>query len=99
MVKQILQYIKGHVRIRITGSSYERFLNMCAKHQIVLWDLQPEEHAYEASLSIKGFKMLKPLAKKSGTKVRIVARYGLPFFCFNTETGRCCLEGQLLESS
>lgn len=93
MVKQILQYIKGHVRIRITGSSYERFLNMCAKHRIVLWDFQPEEHAYEASLSIKGFKMLKPLAKKSGTKVRIVARYGLPFFLFQHRNRKMLLGG------
>ena len=93
MVKQILQYIKGHVRIRITGSSYERFLNMCAKHRIVLWDLRPEEHAYEASLSIKGFKMLKPLAKKSGTKVRIVARYGLPFFLFQHRNRKMLLGG------
>lgn len=80
MVKQILQYAKGHVRIRVTGSSYERFLNMCAKHQIILWDLQAAENSYEASLSIKEFKMLKPLARKSGTKIRIIQRYGLPFF-------------------
>lgn len=80
MVKQILQYTKGHVRICVTGSSYERFLNMCARHGIVLWELQPADQAYEANLSIKSFRKLKPLAKKSGTRVRIIGRYGLPFF-------------------
>lgn len=80
MVKQILQYTKGHVRICVTGSSYERFLNMCVRHGIVLWELQPADQAYEANLSIKSFRKLKPLAKKSGTRVRIIGRYGLPFF-------------------
>lgn len=64
MVKQLLQYSKGYVRIRVTGSSYERFLNMCARHNIVLWDLLPEKNGYEMNLSIQGFKMLRPLAKK-----------------------------------
>ncbi len=32
------------------------------------------------NLSIQGFKMLRPLAKKSGTKIRIIDKYGLPFF-------------------
>lgn len=95
MVKQILQYAKGHVRIRITGSSYERFLNMCARHQITLWNLQPVGNSYEACLSVKGFKMLKPLAKKSGTKVRIVRRYGLPFF-LHTHRNRKMLPGGVL---
>ena len=47
MVQQLLQYTKGYVRIRVTGSSYERFLNMCAKHQIELWDLLEAHNAYE----------------------------------------------------
>ncbi len=82
MVKQLLQYSKGYVRIRVTGSSYERFLNMCARHNIVLWDLLPEKNGYEMNLSIQGFKMLRPLAKKSGTKIRIIDKYGLPFFLY-----------------
>ncbi len=79
MVQQLLQYTKGYVRIRVTGSSYERFLNMCAKHQIELWDLLEAHNAYEMNLSIRGFKTLRPLVKKSGTKVRIIERYSLFF--------------------
>lgn len=80
MVKQILQYGKGHVRIRVEGGSYERFLNLCANHNIYLWDLIPSGDAYEMNLSIKEFRELKPLAKKSRVRVRVVERYGLPFF-------------------
>ena len=80
MVKQILQYGKGHVRIRVEGGSYERFLNLCANHNIYLWDLIPSGDAYEMNLSIKEFRELKPLAHKSRVRVRVVERYGLPFF-------------------
>lgn len=82
MVKQFLQYIKGYVRIRVSGTSYERFLNMCANHNIVLWELIAVDDGYEMNLSIQGFKMLRPLVKKSSTRVCIVKRYGLPFFLF-----------------
>lgn len=90
-----MQYAKGYVRIRVTGSSYERFLNMCAKHQIVLWDLVASGNAYEMNLSIRGFKALKPLVKKSGTKVRIIRRYGLPFFLHEHRKRKMLLGGLL----
>ena len=80
MVKQCMEYARGHVRILVWGSSYERFLNMCVKHNIILWDLQAVHDAYEMNISIRGFRRLRPLVKKSGTKVRITKRYGLPFF-------------------
>lgn len=80
MVKQILQYGKGHVRVRVEGGSYERFLNLCANHSIFLWDLLPSGNAYEMNLSVKDFHQLRPLARKSHVRVRIVQKYGLPFF-------------------
>lgn len=89
----MLQYARGHVRIRVTGRSYERFLNMCASHRIILWDLKACDAGYEASLSIKSFKNLKPLARKSGTKIRILEKRGLPFSSMPTERESFCLRG------
>lgn len=82
MVQQILQYGRGHVRIRVTGSSYERFLNMCAKHEILIWDLECGGDSYEMNMTIKGFGTLKPMARKCGVKIRILRKYGLPFFLY-----------------
>ena len=80
MVKQILQYGKGHVRIRVEGGSYERFLNLCANHNIYLWDLIPSGDAYEMNLSIRESRPLKPHAHRSRVTVRVVERLGIPFF-------------------
>lgn len=80
MLISILRYLKGYLRIRITGYSPERFLNLCSHHQIYLWDLTPSSHSYEMYISLKGFRKLKPIVRKTQTKVTIVNRYGFPFF-------------------
>lgn len=77
---QFSNLLKGYVRIRIMGSSYDRFLNLCAYHEIKLWELLPVDEAYEAYVSRKDFKSLKTIVKKSHASVRITERHGLPFF-------------------
>lgn len=76
----IIRYIKGYLRIKIIGYSPERFLNLCRHHHIYLWGLTPCMQDYEMFISISGFRKLKPILKKTKTKVVILNRYGLPFF-------------------
>lgn len=80
MLLSIIRYIKGYLRIKIIGYSPERFLNLCRHHHIYLWGLTPRMHDYEMFISISGFRKLKPILKKTKTKVVILNRYGLPFF-------------------
>ena len=80
MLLSIIRYIKGYLCIKIIGYSPERFLNLCRHHHIYLWGLTPHMHDYEMFISISGFRKLKPILKKTKTKVVILNRYGLPFF-------------------
>ncbi|MGI6083850.1 MAG: sporulation protein YqfD [Acetivibrionales bacterium] len=76
-------YIRGYVIIIVTGRSIERFINICSKRQILLWDIvrvDMESAAMKASL--RGFRLMRPAAKKSGCKVRIREKCGLPFFLY-----------------
>jgi similar to stage IV sporulation protein len=73
-------YLRGYVRIRISGTSYDRFLNLCAYHGVKLWELCPYQEAYEANLSIRDFRRLRAIVRKSHTRIVIVGRQGLPFF-------------------
>lgn len=70
------------MRIHICGGTYGRFLNLCANHQIRLWNVCPAKSGYEASLYLKDFYGLKPLARKCRTRVRIKKKCGLPFFAY-----------------
>lgn len=80
MEQQILNFWKGYVRIRITGNAYDRFLNLCAYHDIRLWNLVASEDSYEAYIGRKDFKKLKTIVRKSHASVCITKKHGFPFF-------------------
>ena len=80
MLNTIIRYIQGYLLIQVTGYSPERFLNLCSRKQIYLWGLEPKENSYEMFITIRGFRKLKPILKKTMTKVTILNRLGLPFF-------------------
>ena len=80
MLQKIISYLKGYLYIRVTGYSPERFINACSHRNIDIWGLRPSGTSYEMYISVKGFRKLKPVIKKTRTKVTILKRFGLPFF-------------------
>lgn len=82
MLTRILRYVKGYVRIRITGYSPERFLNLCKYKNIPVWGLLPGRNFYDMNITIAGMKKLKPILRKTGTNLRIIEKIGLPFLLF-----------------
>ena len=77
---EFLKYLKGYLRIRVWGFSPERFMNLCSNKGILLWDIVREGDVYFMCINLKGFWMLRPIVKKTGTRVAVLERYGLPFF-------------------
>ncbi len=77
---QFIQYLKGYVCIMVWGYSPERFMNLCSNHDILLWNIESHGEYYTMCITAKGFKKLKGIVKKTGTKVAIQKRCGLPFF-------------------
>lgn len=80
MIQSMIRYVHGYVKIRVEGYSPERFLNLCRHHQIYIWGLSPRGNAYEMYMSLKGFKKLRPIVRKTHTRIILVRRAGLPFF-------------------
>lgn len=75
----ILQFLKGYVRMKIWGVSPERFLNLCSNKNILLWNICKDGEVYTMCISLQAFKQLRPIARKTGVRVVILKRYGLPF--------------------
>lgn len=75
-----IQYFRGYVVIKVWGYSVERLLNLCGNHDILVWEIEDHGDYHTMHVSIEGFFALKPLLKKTGTRVAILHRYGLPFF-------------------
>lgn len=79
MESKLLRFFKGYVQIEIKSPFPQRFFNMCVFHNIVLWGLCPSLEGYCLYLSLKDFFKLRPIARKSNTKVIVISRLGLPF--------------------
>ena len=80
MLNSLFRYLQGYLKICVTGYSPERFLNLCKNKKIAIWGLEPANNHYEMYMKISGFRKLKPILKKTHTKVSIKERYGMPFF-------------------
>ena len=65
--------------VHLSGYSPERFLNLCSHHKIVLWGLTSTGTEYEMCMSIAAFRKVRPLVRKTQTRVVILERHGLPF--------------------
>lgn len=81
MIERILHYIRGIHSITVQGNSVERFLNLCANHNIPLWNIKPkEEGGYSFSLESRYYEQLEPLLEKTNTEIVCVEKTGLRHF-------------------
>ncbi len=91
-----LKYLRGYVRIRVWGFSPERFMNLCSNKNILLWDIQKDGDVYEMYISLKGFFSLRPIVRKTGTRVAVLKRCGLPFFLPKVRTRKFFVLGLMV---
>lgn len=96
MIQKILRYIRGYVKVQVQGSSTERFLNLCSHHQIYIWGLEPKGNTYELYMTLKGFRKIRPLARKTHTKAVLSKKCGLPFFIYQNRKRQAFLAGLIL---
>lgn len=79
-VVDFFRLISGFVVFEAGGGFSERFINLCAKNKISVFNLSFGEDKITACIKPKSFKKLKAVAKISGVSIRIKAKKGLPFY-------------------
>lgn len=72
-------YFTGYVRIRVTGPAVERFVNLAASRGHRVWRTRRRPRSLEANVSLPSFRRLRPIARRTRSRVRILERRGLPF--------------------
>lgn len=81
LIKVILSYILGYVKIAVEGYYLERFINICNSKKITIWNLKKDKNVkLYLNVRIQDFKTITKIAKKTGCKVKISKKCGLPFF-------------------
>lgn len=98
MLLSVLKFLQGFLQVTLTGSSPERFLNLCIRRNILIWNLCPNKEAggFDFCISLKGFRASKELLKKTHTSVRIRKKCGLPFFLHRYRARKLFAAGILL---
>lgn len=80
MILKILRYIRGSVSVSIKSFFLERFLNLCAQNDILIWDISyKENNTVTLKMSISGFKKIRKHAYKTFSEIKIEQKQGLPF--------------------
>lgn len=80
MIIKLLRLLLGYVEFQATGGFPERFLNLCNINGITLWNVLNDGVKVKACTSIKAYRNIRKPAHKSGMKVKITRKRGLPFF-------------------
>ena len=74
-----IKFFQGYLLVTVTGYSPERFLNLCGKMNIVLWELKPIDGGYRFFISKKALDMTDGALEKTGTEIHVIRKYGIPF--------------------
>lgn len=80
LILRLLRYIFGYVRFAAWGGFPERFINLCEHNRIMLWDVRSRDGVITACTDRGGYKRMRCAARRSGMKLRIKKKCGLPFF-------------------
>ena len=76
-------YILGYLRISIEGYYIERFINICKKRNITIWNLKRNKNTMLFfNVRIKEFKEVCKIVKQLNCKLKIRSKKGLPFLMY-----------------
>lgn len=79
---RILRLLRGYVIFEASGGFFERFLNLVSKRNISLWDMETSPEEIRGKVYAKDYKLLALLARQCGVRLRVKARFGLPFLTY-----------------
>lgn len=81
--KIVFSYILGYLRISIEGYYIERFINICKKRNITIWNLKRNKNTMLFfNVRIKEFKEVCKIVKQLNCKLKIRSKKGLPFLMY-----------------
>ncbi len=80
MLLIILRFVFGYVKAEVYGFAPERFMNLIIKNDVVIWDVESSEQGYIFYTGRKNLLKLKPYLQKTNMKLKLIEKYGLPYF-------------------
>ena len=77
MFKKFFKFLYGYVIIKVYGKGAERFINICLRRNIDVWNIKPFDDGIEMCIYVKDFFHIRQVRKKSNVKIKISQRRGI----------------------
>lgn len=75
----LYRFAVGFLAVEFSGDVAEIILNICAKNGITLWNIKRKGEKIRCFMTVRDFKSLPQVTQKSGIRVHILKKYGIPF--------------------
>lgn len=79
MFERLLAFWRGRIYFLARGERLADFINEVLRDRIMLFQVQRSEKGLRAQISLRDFSRLRRAARKSQSRIRILAKYGWPF--------------------
>ena len=80
LIIEFLRYFFGYINFKAYGGLADRFLNLCTREKIPVWNIKNVNGTIFASTTIDGYFALKIPARKSGMQLCAIEKKGLKYF-------------------
>ncbi len=91
----IFNFLRGFISVEVTGFSISRFLNLCKNKGVYLWGIKYNGNKMICNTKIKNFYPMINIAKKTGCKIKIAEKVGIPFITFKHRRRKILIFGNL----
>lgn len=96
LVLRFLRWLRGFVYFEAVDGFPERFLNLMLRADIPIWEPVGEKGRLTAKVSAPYYRELRNIAKKSGVRLHILQKSGLPFILIKNRDRKGLLAGLIL---
>lgn len=96
-VRNVVNLLRGSVRLEVTGAFPERFLNLCAQRGTAFWAVDwPDSHTLRLTVAWQDREGLEELGERTGCTVAEAERRGMPPFLLRFKRRYALLAGLAL---
>ena len=78
MMEKLMRWLRGTAQVRVSGDT-ARFISVLVRSGLSPLEMIPREDGLELLLRARQFRKLHPVKLRTGTKVRLLEKRGLPF--------------------
>ncbi|MEE1244234.1 MAG: sporulation protein YqfD [Acutalibacteraceae bacterium] len=76
----LYRFFCGILEVEFFGIYPEKIINLCAKNRIAVWNVHYGNNKIRLFITVKDFKRLPKILKRSGLRLHILNKTGFPFF-------------------